>query len=241
MPAKKSTPPVEPVDSIVPPADLAVPPKRKNTPAKTKATSPAKPEKSVMAPKKLAVRKTMPAKKNPASLVESVESIVPPAEPVFPEPAPVATTPVPAAPEIPARAAPVPMAPYASNQPIPFGSVKPGMVQAVAIMTLINGILNILYGLSVTTVIVLGTFFIGIICAPVTILPVVLGIFEIIYAAKLIANPPQPVKPSQTIAILEIVAILSGNVISAVVGVLALVFYADTNVKAYFARLNGQA
>jgi len=108
-------------------------------------------------------------------------------------------------------------------------------------MTIINGILNILYGVSVTTAIVLGTFFLGILCAPITILPVVLGIFEIIYGIKLLANPPQPVKPSQTLAILEIVAVISGNIISAVVGVLALVFYSDANVKAYFAWLNGQS
>jgi hypothetical protein len=167
----------------------------------------------------------MPAKKSTPP-VEPVESIVPPVEPVAPVPMPVP---------------PVPVMPYIPPQPFPSRSGKPGMVQAIAIMTLINGILNILYGLSVTAAIVLGTFFVGILCAPVTILPVVLGIFEIIYAAKLISNPPQPVKPSQAIAILEIVAVVSGNVISAVVGVLALVFYADANVKAYFARLNGQA
>jgi hypothetical protein len=68
------------------------------------------------------------------------------------------------------------------GSPLITGPQKPGMVQAIAIMTLINGILNILYGLSVTAGIVLGTLFVGIICAPVTILPVVLGIFEIIYA-----------------------------------------------------------
>ena len=167
----------------------------------------------------------MPVKRS-TSPVEPVESIVPPAEPVAPVAAPVPPTPV---------------TPYVPPRPLQYGPGKPGMVQVIAIMTLINGILNILYGLSVTAAIVLGTFFVGILCAPVTILPVVLGIFEIIYAAKLIANPPQPVKPSQAIAILEIVAIVSGNVISAVVGVLALVFYADANVKAYFARLNGQA
>ena len=120
------------------------------------------------------------------------------------------------------------------------GLQKPGMVQAISIMTLINGILNILYGLGVTAAIVLGTLFVGIICAPITILPVVLGIFEIIYAVKLLANPPQPIKPSQAIAIFEIVAVVSGNIISAVVGVLALVFYSDMNVKTYFARLNNQ-
>ncbi len=71
------------------------------------------------------------------------------------------------------------------------------------------------------------------------ILPFVLGIFEIIYAAKLLANPPQPVQPSQAIAIMEICCILFANVISLVVGILALVFYNDVTVKAYFAKLNG--
>ena len=120
----------------------------------------------------------------------------------------------------------------------PAGMQKPGMVQAISIMTLINGILNIFYGAGVTLAIVFGTLFVGIICAPITILPVILGFFEIIYAVKLLANPPQPVKPSQAIAILEIVAVITGNIISAVVGVLALVFYSDMNVKNYFARLN---
>ncbi len=124
--------------------------------------------------------------------------------------------------------------------PYPVAQQKPGMVQAIAIMTLINGVLNILYGLGMTTAIVLGTLFVGIICAPVTILPVVLGIFEIIYAVKLLANPPQPVNPSQSIAICEIIAVLSGNFISLVVGILALVFYNDSSVRAYFTRINSQ-
>lgn len=116
---------------------------------------------------------------------------------------------------------------------------QPGMVTALTIMTLVNGILNIMWSLGVTLGIVLGTFGIGLLCAPITLLPGVLGIFEILYAAKLLANPPQPVKPSQTIAILEICCIVAGNVISLVVGILALVFYSDTAVKAYFARING--
>jgi hypothetical protein len=117
---------------------------------------------------------------------------------------------------------------------------KPGMLTAIGIMTLVNGIFNIIWGLSVTAGIVFGTLFIGIICAPITILPLILGIFEIIYALKLLANPPQPVQPNQTLAILEIVAIVSGNVLSAIVGILVLVFYADPTVKNYFAWLNGQ-
>ena len=67
----------------------------------------------------------------------------------------------------------------------------------------------------------------------------ILGIFEIIYALKLLSNPPQPVRPSTTIAILEILCVLAGNVFSMIVGILALVFYNDPQVKEYFAKLNG--
>jgi len=71
------------------------------------------------------------------------------------------------------------------------------------------------------------------------ILPTILGVFEIIYALKLLGNPPQPVQPSTTIAILEILTVFVGNVFSMIVGILALVFYNDSQVKEYFARLNG--
>jgi len=124
-------------------------------------------------------------------------------------------------------------------QSAPMYSSKPGKIQAIAIMTLINGILNILAALGLTATIVLGTLGIGLLCAPITILPGVLGIFEIIYAANLLANPPKPTKPSQAIAIMEICCIIVGNVVSLVVGILALVFYNDPEVQAYFATLNG--
>jgi|YNPNPStandDraft_1061719.scaffolds.fasta_scaffold225770_1 hypothetical protein len=115
---------------------------------------------------------------------------------------------------------------------------RPGLVQAIAIMTLVNGILNILWGSGATLGMTLGI--VTICLVPVTILPFILGIFEILYAVKLMANPPQPVQPSQTIAVLEICCILAGNVISLVVGILALVFYNDPAVKSYFAAINGQ-
>lgn len=117
-------------------------------------------------------------------------------------------------------------------------SDKPGMFTGLAIATLISGILNILLGLGLTVAIVLGTIGIGIICAPLTILPTILGIFEIIYAIKLLANPPQPVQPSQAIAIMEICCVLFGGAIQAGVGIFALVAFNDPSVKAYFARIN---
>ncbi len=169
----------------------------------------------------------MPTEKKTTRSKKSEETIVP-AAPVEPEaPAePVVETPVVPAPIVPVE--PVAAAPV---------SEKPGQVQAIAIMTLINGILNILIGAGATLAMIPGVVTI---CLTIfTILPLVLGIFEVIYAAKLLGN--QPAQPSQAIAILEICCILIGNVVSLVVGILALVFYSDPTVRAYFAKLNAQA
>jgi hypothetical protein len=122
------------------------------------------------------------------------------------------------------------MSTYNTNQ-------RPNLVTAIAVMTLISGIVNIFWGL-VASMTVLATI-VGVVCTPLTVLPTILGIFEIIYAAKLLGNPPQPVRPSNNIAIFEIACILAGNAFSMIVGILALVFYNDLIVKAYFAELNG--
>ena len=118
----------------------------------------------------------------------------------------------------------------------PYGD-SPGLVKTIAVMTLVNGIVNIFWGL-IATAVVVPTIILA--CLAVfTILPTILGVFEIIYALKLLNNPPQPVQPSTTIAILEILCVLTGNVFSMIVGILSLVFYNDPQVKEYFAKLNG--
>ena len=110
---------------------------------------------------------------------------------------------------------------------------KPTLINVIAWTTLASGIVNIIWGIAA-----LSTF-IGFICAPFSILPIILGICEIIYAAKYLGSSAQPLKPSTNIAVFEIACILFGNVFSMVVGILSLVFYNDTVVKDYFARLNG--
>jgi hypothetical protein len=155
----------------------------------------------------------MPKKKT--SPVEPVQEIVPP----------VAETPAPVLP-----AAPVP-AP-ASAAP---ASDKPGYVTAVAVMTLVNGIINILWG-GALALNLLPT----VVCWPIGAYPLVLGILEVIYASKLLPNPAQPTQPSTTIAIMEIIAIVFVNPFALIGGILALVFYGDPQVRAYFARLNAQ-
>lgn len=111
---------------------------------------------------------------------------------------------------------------------------KPTLVSVIAWTTLASGIVNLFWGVGA-----LFSLWWTIICIPFLILPTILGVFEIIYAAKLFSNPAQPVQPSTNIAIFEIACIITGNVFSLAVGILSLVFYNDVVVKNYFARLNG--
>jgi len=120
-----------------------------------------------------------------------------------------------------------------------YPNQKPGLFTTIAVMTLTSGVINLFWGF-IASATALGTI-VGVVCLPITILPTILGVFEIIYAAKLLSAQPEPVQPSQTIATLEILTFLIGNIFSMVVGILALIFYNDVTVKEYFARLNGTA
>ena len=113
---------------------------------------------------------------------------------------------------------------------------KPTLVNVIAWTTLASGIVNLGWGLAFSAMALVTI--VGICCVPLTILPSILGIFEIMYAAKLLSSSPQPVRPATNIAVLEIVTILAGNFFSMIVGVLSLIFYNDPAVKEYFARLN---
>ena len=114
---------------------------------------------------------------------------------------------------------------------------KPSLFTTIAVLTLVSGIVNLFWGF-IASATALGTI-VGVVCLPLTILPTILGVFEIIYAAKLLSSQPEPVQPSQTIAVLEILTLFIGNLFSMVVGILALIFYNDVTVKEYFARING--
>lgn len=113
---------------------------------------------------------------------------------------------------------------------------KPSNLTALGVLNIVSGVINIVASLSVTFG--LAVSLVGLICVPLTILPAVLGVFEILYGIKVLANPPQPVKPSQAIAICQLITFLYLNVVSGVVGILALVFYNDPQVKEYFETIN---
>jgi hypothetical protein len=129
------------------------------------------------------------------------------------------------------------------KNPIPVLE-KPSQVHTLGILTLISGIVNIVYTLTMIVVLIfnaiitLGIGLIGFLCLPIFLLPAALGVFEIIYGTKLMANPMKPVLPNKTIAILEICMIIGLQVFGPVVGILALVYYDDQKVKDYFAQVN---
>jgi hypothetical protein len=118
----------------------------------------------------------------------------------------------------------------------PFSNQKPNLLTAIAVMTLVSGITNLFWGFF-TSLGAIGTFF-GAVCLPLTILPIILGIFEIIYAAKLLSTQAQPVQASPSIAAFQIATCLYGNIFSMVVGILNLIFFNDQAVKEYFSRIN---
>jgi hypothetical protein len=113
---------------------------------------------------------------------------------------------------------------------------KPNLIIAIAGTTLVSGIVNLFWGI-IASYSVIATI-VGVVCLPFTVLPAILGIFEIIYAAKMLSSPPQPLQPSTGIAVFEVMCFLTGNIFSMVVGILSLVFYNDLSVKNYFAELN---
>jgi hypothetical protein len=131
------------------------------------------------------------------------------------------------------------MSEYPTGSTVP-PTAKPGKVQALVIMTLIDGILNVLYGLILAVSMgigAIGTFGVTCLCVPAGIYAVVVGVLEIINATRLLPEPPQTNEFPQYLAIMQIVNVISGNIFSTVTGILALVFANDPEVVAYFASV----
>ena len=107
----------------------------------------------------------------------------------------------------------------------------PGKVQAISIIMLVNGILNVLAGITITGAAVASI--VGLLCMPIAVLPLVLGIFEIVYASRMLSGKTVESNTIKTLAIFEIANILYGNVLSVVAGILNLVFLDDPETKAF--------
>tara|TARA_B110000438_G_scaffold282435_1_gene309493 strand:+ start:217 stop:837 length:621 start_codon:yes stop_codon:yes gene_type:complete len=137
-------------------------------------------------------------------------------------------------------AAPSAPAAYGMTQP----TVKPGKLQAMAIMTLVGGIIatisSIIWGIyaAITAIFTLG---IGCICLIGPIYQMVAGILCIIQGSKLLGKNPDPcyAKTKKT-AIMQIICIICFDVLNLTLGIISLVFLNDEEVKAYIRSRGGQ-
>ncbi len=123
-------------------------------------------------------------------------------------------------------------APFYPTHPQQSSSITPipGAVLAIGIMAIVDAVFS---GLAT-----IG-WFITICGIPLGIYSLVAAVMAGIYAYKLLSNPPRPLQPSKTLAILQIINIITGNIFSLVFGILSLVFYNQPEVQSYFAYRNG--
>ena len=132
-------------------------------------------------------------------------------------------------PELMSPAAPVPApahAPQAPGPGMPGYGVKPGKVQAIAIMTLIGGILATLGALMWA----LFTFCIWI----PFIYGLVYGIMAIVNGSKMLGSRPwEGYRSAKTMGIMMIINIINCDIASLVMGIIILVFLNDPQVSNY--------
>jgi hypothetical protein len=111
------------------------------------------------------------------------------------------------------------------------GGEKPGKVQAIAIMTLVGGILATLLGV---WLLVIGAFTCVLLFWPGTYYSIVLGILAIIKGAQLLGPDAHRQAPPQAIAIMQIVNVVNGDLANCVMGILSLVFLGEKPVQRFF-------
>ena len=110
---------------------------------------------------------------------------------------------------------------------------KPGLVQAIAVITLVSGIISLMYGCF---------WLLGlmptIICWPFAGYPIATGILEVVYAARLLQDHPRNMRPARHIAVMEICEVVFLNPVSMIAGILVLAFHQDPVVQEYFTNIN---
>jgi len=104
---------------------------------------------------------------------------------------------------------------------------KPGKVQAIAIMTLIGGILATLTGVAF-----MATIY-GL-CWPGTYYSLVMGIMAIVKASQLLGDRASSQALPSGIAIMQIVNIVNCDFVNLTLGIISLVFLSDREVKDFF-------
>jgi hypothetical protein len=106
---------------------------------------------------------------------------------------------------------------------------KPGKVQAIAVMTLVGGILALVHALGWMAT-CFGFFW------PGTYYSLVLGIMAIIKGVELLGDRARDGPPPMTTAVMQIVNIINLDVINLTMGIINVVFLHDREVDRYFRR-----
>jgi hypothetical protein len=107
------------------------------------------------------------------------------------------------------------------------GDERPGKVQAIAIMTLIGGIL--------ATIISVG-FMITVygLCWPGTYYGLVVGIMGIVKGSQLLGQNAADQPPPSGLAVMQIINIINCDWVNLTLGIITLVFLGDEEVKSFF-------
>lgn len=118
-----------------------------------------------------------------------------------------------------------------------YRPARPDKVQAIGIMNVVDGVLNLIWSpILAFTIFGVGVATLGIGCLvlPLAALPLVTGILGLLSGIRLLSNNDAAPRPATGVAVLQIVNVLSGNVISLGIGIAALVLYNDPEVRDYF-------
>ena len=124
---------------------------------------------------------------------------------------------------------------YPAPQAFEITIAKPGLVKAIAVITLTSGIISLMAG-CFWLLGLLPT----IICWPFAGYPIATGILEVVYAARLLQDHPKNMRPARHIAVMEICEVVFLNPVSMIAGILVLAFHQDPVVQDYFASINSK-
>jgi predicted Zn finger-like uncharacterized protein len=118
---------------------------------------------------------------------------------------------------------------------------KPGKVQAIAIMTLVGGILATLASVGILGYIGLvgvASMGVGLICClwPGPYYGLAVGIMGIVKGSQLLGENAHRSAPPTAVAVMQIINVINGDFVNLTLGILTLVFLSEPEVKRFFRR-----
>ena len=125
------------------------------------------------------------------------------------------------------------------DRPRRRGVEKPGKVQAIAIMTLVGGIMATLVSVGILGyfgLVGVASMGVGLVCClwPGPYYGLVVGIMAIVKGSQLLGENAHRSAPPTTIAVMQIINVINGDFVNLTMGILTLVFLSEPEVKRFF-------